>query len=289
MVGPILEICMKKTLFAVLASVLTSCAPECGFSFHQDRMELSLAYPRLPTVWREALGEAVWVVEWYGPDGKRRRAEQPRTIEVPVGSAVPIAAYPYWPRSGLPAGLARPAGAVFPFQVENSEAVLTWEGGVAVAYFQAMLDADGQDRYHPALFDWPRFSALLSDPALNEAFRADPWTADWKSVGLKTRASGFDRRRLLPEDRDPVTLQAPAAGPWVAASPFADAVARTGDGLLSVAAGDCPDALLSPSGYLRFRRGLSGWFPADRLVPLDRFRYTAFGEREASCDRAYIR
>jgi hypothetical protein len=278
---------------AVAVMMVGSCALDRGFDFEPQSAGLRLSYPDLPAAWREVLGEAAWMVEWYGPDGALKRAEQPDSIEIPVGTAVPVSAFPHWPRAGLRAGLARPAGAVYPFAVRDGELALSWGGGVAAAYFRAMLSADGQDRYHPALFDWPRFIALLDDPSVDEDFRADPWAADWAAIGARTRASGFDRRRLTLEERAPMRLAPPAPGPWVASSPYLVGPAVDADGYLSIFAGERPDAFLSVSGYLRYRRGFSAWFPAgkpeNRLVPLDRLRYTPCGEREAACDRAYTR
>lgn len=251
---------MKQALLFSAAVLFASC------SFDYGAEALNVSVPAVPDAWLSVLGDPDWLFCWYGPDGGERRAESAEgalSAAVPAAAASPIIAYPFWRRWGVEPGTVRPAGAIYPFGGSGGSLRLTWRGGVAGVFYRELLRASGDGGRSPAGFDWPRFASLLESDAIDAAVRADPWLVDWRSVAIRTRLSGFDRRRLKSRPTSSVTLHPPAGGPWVRASPFSAAAAATAeDGSLTLDAGDEADSLLSPQGTLRFTAGCSAWFPA---------------------------
>jgi hypothetical protein len=160
----------------------------------------------------------------------------------------------------VPAGVARPAGGIYPFQARAGELRLTWPGGVAAEFFAALAAAGGGPATAPERFNWPRF---LSGPAAGElpaAAGGDPWQVDWAAAAARARAGGTGTWPVRPA-RD-VRVVVPAAGPWAPASPFAAAPILAA-GAVAVLASAAPlDAAFSRAGVLRFGGGAVAWFPA---------------------------
>jgi hypothetical protein len=199
-----------------------------------------LELPKAPESWVSLLGEPCWRVEWVDPDGRKQMADihsksgssQPGLeIELPVTWANPVIAWPYWPGHNLIPGLFKPAGALFPYDVDGNCLRLSWEAGVdAVFYWELIiaqhlknLDAgqaneDNHSRI-AANFNWPRFRELFEEETVNEAVREDPWLVNWRSVAERTVVGTFDRRRLVPEAAKAMTIPVPA-GIWYGTSPF---------------------------------------------------------------------
>lgn len=226
--------------------------------------ELAATAPAVPEAWLSALGQPVWLFKWYGPDGRERSAESSTgsmPLALPDAAASPILAYPHWPDLGIQAGTGRPAGAIVPFGVAGGAVALTWKGGVAGVFYRELLHASGGESRLPEYFDWPRFAALLESDQLDGAVRADPWIVDWRSVAIRTRVTGFDRRRLKSRPVTALRVVLPCGGPWVASSPFSAALTVSGDGSAEVSASEDADTLLSPSGELRFNARAWVWFP----------------------------
>ena len=243
---------------ALVSGVLLSCAAPASAPV------LRLRFPPLPTAWAAALGEASWSVRWTGSDGVQYRRDDAETgMEIELdSSASAILAYPYWPGLGLEVALARPAGAIYPFDEDGGSLVLDWEGGPPAVFFRELAVAAGPPRTLPERFDWPRFRALLSGPLVASEVAADPWLVDWRLVAEKTRRSGFDRRRLVPRPTEPLAFTVPAAGPWAASSPFVRAPSWQEGSSATVGASEEADTFFCAEGILRYSREAALWLPA---------------------------
>jgi hypothetical protein len=240
------------------------CAVFLSCSLPGSQPELRVQLPALPDAWVAALGEGEWSLRWTGSDGEwhcRDGFLSGDTVELSIDEASAILAYPYWPRLGIVCGIARPAGAIHPFDEEDGVLFLDWNGGPVAHFFRELEGAGGEAQTKPELFDWPRFRELLYGDLVAAEVSADPWVVDWRLVAEKTRSSGFDRRRLVPKPTDPLELAVPAAGPWVAASPFAASPAWTGGERVTITASAEADSFLCAAGVLRYSMGLIAWFP----------------------------
>jgi hypothetical protein len=181
--------------------------------------------PELPEAWVSLLGAPCWRLEWLDKDGSRRIADilpgKSMEVEIPVTWANPVTAWPYWPDKNLPAGIFKPACALFPFDADGGRLFLSWKAGLDVVFYRELALAGGQDasKKIPANFDWSRFRELFIEDSLNEAVRKDPWLVDWRFVAEKTISSNFDRRRLVPEASTSVNIPV-GRGPWYGTSPF---------------------------------------------------------------------
>jgi len=254
----LLQIDMKMNMLLLTVLLLAACTIDFGSE------ELTARTPAVSEAWLSALGEPDWVFYWYGPDGQERSAESATgfiTVSLPDAVASPVLAYPYWPRLDIRAGTVRPAGAIFPFGLRDDDIALTWSGGVAGVFYQELLHASGDDSRLGEYFDWPRFMELLDSEQIDAAVRADPWIVDWRSVAIRTRVTGFDRRRLKSRPVSSLRLVLPCDGPWVRASPFSAKLNIASDGSAQVEASDEADTLISPRGELRFNARSWAWFP----------------------------
>jgi hypothetical protein len=221
-----------------------------------------LKLPEPPPAWTELFGSPQWRIEWINPEGvKESRVTAGDTeVTLPRTWASPVSAWPFWPDRGIVPGIFRPAGAIFPFDAGGTDLPLDWRGGVdALLYWEldaawaAQAGAQTPVFRRARNFDWPRFRELLQDPVLSEQVRADPWTADWRHIAETMIRSGFDRRRIVPEETVPVPAPA-GEGPWFGVSPFA-APWRAGAGeppLFPV--GTDTKSYFSAAGTLRINR-----------------------------------
>ena len=219
-----------------------------------------LELPGLPAAWESMLGEPHWRVEWFDAEGRKRVAEAPGKavpgISLPGTFANPVLAMPFWPEKGIPPGIFRPAGAIFPFDASGNRLVLSWRGGVDAVFFLELARAAGGEPSPggtaalrlPWNFNWPRFRRLFDDPVLNGEVRADPWLADWPGIADRTALSGFDRRRLVPAAAESLELPL-GSGPWVGTSPFAAPLVF--DGRPAFPVRPAADAWVSAEGFLR--------------------------------------
>jgi hypothetical protein len=214
-----------KTAVIVLALQLACCGDHLSSLY-------TLEFPQTPEHWVSLLGEPHWRVEWLSPEGRRQTADilpgGSLQIEIPATWTNPVTARPYWPGSGLYAGLFMPAGALFPFDVNGNRLCLNWEAGIDTVFYWELVQAAGSQNNakNPAHFDWPRFRELFQPEVLNTEVVHDPWLVDWRYVAERTIGANFDRRRLIPQTADFVDIPVPA-GPWYGTSPFAEPLSFT--------------------------------------------------------------
>jgi len=188
-----------------------------------------LELPSLPESWASLLGEPCWRLEWLDPDGSRKmthimindESAQNIRINIPITWVNAVTAWPYWPEHNIIPGLFKPAGAIFPLDVNGNRLHLTWEAGVDTVFFWELAVAN-EDNFSrlPVNFDWLRFRELFQQEILTEAVCEDPWVVDWRSAAEKTTAGNFDRRRLVPEKTGTMAIPVPESV-WHGTSPFA--------------------------------------------------------------------
>jgi hypothetical protein len=213
--------------------------------------------PDLPPAWEQLLGKPSWRIEWIGPGGRKESlvTREAPEIRVPPGWTSPVSAWPFWPEKGIAPGIFRPAGALFPFDADGDLLRLSWRGGVEAFLYGELAaahsaGAEASVPRHPWNFNWPKFRELWDDPDFPEDIRLDPWKADWKHAALHIAAAGFNKRRLVPQER--TALPVPAfPGPWISVSPFAPPLIF-GEGETPVfPAGPEAESWFSPAGVLR--------------------------------------
>lgn len=234
---------------------------------HADVPErVVLRFPALPEGWAETLGDPDWRLEWTNDAGESRSSDLgPRPSSAALaweaGAVSAVLAHPHWPRRSIGPGVFRPAGAVYPVDRSGEALPLTWTGGVAAWYYREMERAEGESRTRPERFNWVRFYELLGGTELPERVAADPWTVDWRSVAEKTRASGFDRRRLVARPAAAAAVAVPAGGPWICSSPFVGAAAWSAGSQVELQVEDEGACYACPSGLLRCTPSAQAFFP----------------------------
>jgi hypothetical protein len=218
--------------------------------------------PALPPAWMELLGSPRWRLEWIDQEGVLRQWEGPGgefpKLSLPEEWTSPVLAWPFWPAWELPPGTMRPAGALFPWDVSGGRLLLSWRGGVDAVFWKHLAGAPSD--HPPWHFDWPRFRELWANGNVPEEIRRDPWLADWKEIGRKTLASGFDRRRIV--SRPVVDVVIPGfGGRWIGSSPFAVPLEVPPEGPLRLKAAAAVDAWISAQGQLKCSRDGWVWIP----------------------------
>ena len=235
--------------------------------FLADDSRRALELPELPGAWEAALGPPSWRIEWFDGEGLRQAAVLPEAggleISMPGTMSSPVLALPFWPEKGIPHGVFRPAGAIFPFDAPGGRLALSWRGGVDATLFIELARAAGEAGSQgegpppsgaaalrlPWNFDWPRFRELFEEEGpLAAEVRDDPWLADWRGIAERTWQSGFDRRRIVPEPRGELELPL-GPGPWIGASPFAAPLVFEEGPVFPV--GAAADTWVSAEGLLR--------------------------------------
>jgi hypothetical protein len=246
---------MKKHCFNLLVILcagfsLTGCGAVVSDSGY------SLMLPAIPPDWESLLGEPHWRIEWSSAGGKTEtetiRADQRLEIALPQTWASAVTAWPCWPEHGIAPGVFRPAGAIFPFDADGHTLAVSWQGGVDAVLYGELARATAQTGRAasrlPWNFNWPRFRDLFAESGLNADICADPWLADWRDIAEKIVQSGFDKRRLVPENRG--GLSAPVdPGPWIGTSPFAPPLLFEGPPVFPVR--NATDTWVSTGGILR--------------------------------------
>jgi len=229
------------TLHALLMLAMTLALVNCADRFPSC---YTLELPELPQSWISILGQPHWRLEWVDPGGQRQIKDFPPggfsgiEIEIPVTWTNPITAWPYWPSHNLPPNIFKPCGALFPFDVSNSNKssnhiILSWEAGPNVIFYWELAHASNRKESIdtikiPANFDWLRFRELFRSNVLSEAVIKDPWLVNWSNLAERTIESNFDRRRIVSEAADPRHFPVPA-GTWYGVSPFAEPLIFTED------------------------------------------------------------
>jgi hypothetical protein len=239
---------MKRIIAMMIPALLLSC--RWGLVKEAGRPE----FPPLPGAWDEILGASHWRLEWVSPRGGWETldlsgGEEPE-LSFYSGAATAVIARPYWPEKGIEPGLARPAGAILPYDLRDGKIDLSWRGGVeAVFYRDLAAGALGGQRF-PWHFNWPWFRELLEEEELRKTLGEDLWRIDWETVTGKTLERGFNRRYLSPGPGTPAAIPG-HPGRWAPASPFAPLLeAEPGEPLL-VTLGAGVETWFSAGGFLR--------------------------------------
>jgi hypothetical protein len=222
--------------------------------------------PSLPPGWEEILGPPRWRVEWINPDGTIKSRETDSShisgLDIMVEWTTPVIAYPFWPEQGILPGVFRPAGALFPFDADNSRITLSWRGGVDAWVYLCLRDAgsagDAGNR-QPHYFDWPRFRLLMEGSDITEEVRLDPWLTDWQDVAARTVQSGFDRRRIKPVQKKELPVTIPQSGFYLGTSPFQEPLFWEKDETVLFLVTDKVDTYVTTGGLLRCTTGAWLW------------------------------
>ncbi len=246
-------------LLSLMVTIVSSCNMDPAMA-GLDTAEIVLELPPVPDAWRIVLGPPCWLLEWVAQDGTHVSVSVPAdTTQVSVKFNIhqyeALWGWPYWPDIGIGPYRTRPAGALVPLDVKNRSCRLTWFGGVEATLFSSLRNSPGDPRYGPEYFNWPRFRALFYDAVLPAEVLADPWCVDWQRVAKKTKASGFDRRRLVPMVTRPVSIRFRSPGRWVPGSPFGSEVLLSGLGEMQnllIHAGAAVDTFLSTHGIITY-------------------------------------
>ena len=216
-------------LWVIFPFLLAACNSDAFF-----HSQYTLVLPKPPEPWVVMLGEPHWRVQWFTPDGQKQfrniESAQHIAIALPETWTSAVLAWPYWPGHNISAGLFRPCGALFPFDVSGNRLYLSWKAGPDAAYYWELANAyrlaaqentaASRTPRSPDLFDWPRFRELFETDVLGKEILQDPWLADWRHIAERTVNSGFDRRRIVPEPVQQMAIPVPA-GLWYGSSPFA--------------------------------------------------------------------
>ncbi len=161
---------MKFNIFSFPALILFQLLVCCG---ELNPSSYTVIPPPPPEEWVSLLGGVGgalphWRLEWLDKNGTRRTADllpgKSAKIEIPATWANPVAAWPYWPGHNLPPGIFKPAGAIFPFDVEGDRLYLSWKAGVDTVFYWELAQASRQNTAKlPSNFDWTRFRKLFND------------------------------------------------------------------------------------------------------------------------------
>ena len=218
----------------------------------------SLKFPQIPEQWEGILGRPHWKIEWIDSEGHKKSLTVSETgnvkLNVTNNLSNALIAMPFWPEKQIDAGVFKPAGAIFPFDVSGENLILGWIGGVEAVLYYELASAYNTETSssavsrQPQYFDWPRFRLLFSDTSVNADFRKDPWLADLQNIALKIVQSGFDKRRLTPESRSSLKVSA-GHGPWISTSPFSEPLFFEDSPVFPVRA--ITDTWVSKEGILR--------------------------------------
>jgi len=208
-----------KIAFVFAAAIQLIC---CGGSFPA---KFKLELPEPPNPWISLLGNPYWHIEWLNPDGEKQAEDIPPgsgiVVEIPITWANPVTAWPFWPNHNLIPGHFKPAGALFPFDIDNNRLRLSWESGPdTIFYWELALANAGDMSKLPSNFDWSRFRNLFKDGTLKEEICIDPWVVDWRSFAKTTVNSTFYSNRLSPAEKKDLNIPV-SSGTWYGSSPFA--------------------------------------------------------------------
>ncbi|MFP3090390.1 hypothetical protein LQZ21_08695 [Treponema sp. TIM-1] len=230
--------------------------------------EYRVELPPLPPEWENILGSPRWQVEWINPDGRIKTLEADGSsipeLDIMMEWTTPVIAYPFWPDRGISPGILHPAGALFPFDAEESRIKLSWKGGVDAWVYLCLRDAGGADapeNRQPHYFDWPRFRLLMESSDIDEEVRLDPWLADWQDVAARTVQSGFDRRRIKPAPREDLPVSIPQSGLYLGMSPFQEPRFLEKDETVLFPVTGRVDTYVTAQGLLRCTQGAWLWIP----------------------------
>jgi hypothetical protein len=235
---------MRKPAFRAL--LLCVALPVACTAFGPDA-RVRPVLPAPPDQWRRAFPDLGVTIVFPDSTGRMQEIDgadwgTPPTIFCSKAGNTPILAYPRTKRDcATPAGLLRPAGAVFPGsagQGDQPTLQLTWEDGAA-AYVLARLLSLGRDC---SLFNAQRLSAYLHRTA-------DPWDLDLDGIAQKIAGGDFSAYDI---DELPCRGLSIMAGPgeWFLESPLRPILVPDGAGRIDVELSDGLHALFSVEGRL---------------------------------------
>ncbi len=181
-----------------------------------------LRLPVLPGHWKEAFPGLTFLVVFPDPSGRTVTAAgaQDQVIGCSKAGNTPILAYPAGvageDEQGVPPGLLRPAGALYPLDLdqESTEPTisLTWEDG-PLALLVSRLQAVGME------------VALLNAGRLRDRLRLerDPWDLDLEAIAQELARGSFSAWDIDPLADRAVELRV-GQGTWFLESPFASPI-----------------------------------------------------------------
>ncbi|WP_304223417.1 hypothetical protein [Gracilinema caldarium] len=258
-----------SVLFLSLVIIIVSSCNMDSVAAGLDTVDIVFELPPVPESWCIVLGPPCWLLEWAAQDGSKVAVTVPKdtnqvSVRLNIHQYEAFWGWPYWPEYGIVPYRARPAGALVPLDIKDRHCRLTWFGGVEAAFFSLLRQSLGDPRYGPEYFNWPRFRSLFHEAALPEEVLADPWCVDWLTVAKKTKASGFDRRRLVPMLERPIMIRFKPPGPWVSGSPFGAQVLFSDlyePQNILINAGATVDTFLSTHGIIAYSWDGAAYFP----------------------------
>jgi hypothetical protein len=215
-------------------------------------------------------------VEWITPEGNNKSLETDFSLvsglDIMMEWTTPVIAYPFWPELGVPPGMFRPAGALFPFDAEDDRINLSWRGGLDAWVYLCLRDAETNGETGnrlPHYFNWPRFRLLMESSDIPEDVRLDPWLADWRDVAERTVQSGFDRRRIKAVKKEELLVAIPQSGLYLGTSPFQEPIFWEKDQLAPFPVTGGVDTYVTAQGILRCTQGSWLWIPRENGVNID--------------------
>jgi len=205
-----------------------------------------LVLPDPPAPWRQAFPELTFLVVYQDSTGPRVTVTAMREVTVECGKAgnTPVLAYPAGipgeDEQGVPPGLLRPAGALYPLDLdprsEEPTLNLSWQEG-PLAALVARLQENGME------------VSLLNTARLQERFGTfqDPWDLD-----LESMATGLLHGTFSAYDVDSLPLRdaalVPGPGKWFLESPLSPPVEASASGELTL-------TQISPGSHSLFSTG----------------------------------
>jgi hypothetical protein len=162
---------MKQYLWLYAAwSVLLAANLACTSCAMDTAPSYCVVFPALPDTWREVLGEPRWRVVWISPQGEQTLESDGKDaplVDPLIEWTTPVIAYPFWPERGIRADMMKPAGALFPLDVNGGTIKLSWQGGVEAFIYKELAstppEATSGTPRRPQYFNWPRFRELLTE------------------------------------------------------------------------------------------------------------------------------
>jgi hypothetical protein len=201
---------VRKYPFAAFAACLVLAA--CGR--FGPLAELSVVIPEPPEAWARAFPDLTFVLTFPDCSGKGQSLtvgdpSQPVGIACPKLGNTPILAYP---DADLAAGLLRPAGGLYPVDLQDLGGVprleLSWRGGCLALIF-ARLSQRG--------LDTSRINSRRLAQYIDR--HPDPWVLDLDGVVEKLILDDFSAYDIEPLSARDVSM-CPGAGEWFLESPL---------------------------------------------------------------------
>lgn len=189
--------------FLAAAWLAAACLAAASCSWFSGTARVAVRLPEPPEHWRRAFPELEFLL--VAPSGE----------SIPGGLRLPKE--PNWPVQAVPLARGarlRPAGALWPWDLDGQTLVLTWEHGPAAEVFAALV-REGVD---VTALDGER---LLEQMAARGG--EDPWVLDLSHLASRLAVGEFRVTDLRALPRRDLQLQLPPGG-WLLDSPFRPAL-----------------------------------------------------------------